>query len=61
MKLSSSSQFPVPLSKSEGIYLGGSILAEATVLGGKESKPAGSTLPALGSENALSAGEGMLI
>ncbi len=37
------------------------MLAEATVLGGKESSPAWSILPALGSENALIAGDGMVI
>lgn len=45
-----------------GSHLVGSMLAEATVLGGKDSsRAAKSTLPALGSENTLMAGDGMLI
>ena len=43
-------------------YLGASRLAEATVFGGKDSSSAArSTLPALGSEKILTAGDGMLM
>ena len=40
-------------------YLTASVFAEATVLGGKESKASKSTLPALGSEKMLNTGEGI--
>ena len=52
----------MPGHSNEASHLGASMLAEATVLGGKDSSSAAkSTLPALGSEKMLIAGDGMLI